>query len=96
MPAPDWYHRDGTDLLVAVHAQPGAKKSAIAGLHGDALKIRIAAPPVDGRANEAIIAFLADRFGVARSAVSLERGDSARRKLFRIRGTGIDPASLIA
>ena len=84
---PAWCRRlpDGT-LLLAVHAQPGAKRSELAGLHGDALKIRIAAPPLDDRANEALIAFLAGTLGVSKRNVALESGQKSREKRFRIMG----------
>ena len=67
-----------------MHIQPGAKQTEIAGLHGEALKIRLAAPPVDGKANAALFEFVADRLGMARSAVSLKSGHSARRKVLQV------------
>ncbi len=82
---PPWCRRspDGL-LLLAVHAQPGAKRTEIAGLHGEALKIRVAAPPLDDRANEALVAFLADRLGVAKRDVALLGGHKAREKRFAV------------
>ena len=71
-------------LVLALHVQPGAKRTEVAGIHGAALKIRLAAPPVDGKANAALLAFLADAFGVPRSSVTLVRGGSSRRKTVRI------------
>ena len=91
----DWYRKVEQGWLISVHAQPGAKRSEIVGLHGDALKIRIASPPVDGRANEALIAFLAKALGVPRAAVSLEHGAGSRRKTLRVALVGADPALLI-
>lgn len=76
---------DGDDLLLRVYAQPRASRDEIAGLHGDALKIRVAAPPVDGEANEALCRFLARACGVARSAVSVHSGETGRNKTVRIR-----------
>ena len=64
----------------------------MAGLHGEALKIRLAAPPVDGKANACLIAFLADRLGVARSAISLLSGEASRAK--RVRISGVDSLSV--
>jgi uncharacterized protein (TIGR00251 family) len=91
----------GDDLLLRVHAQPRASRSEIAGLHGDALKIRVAAPPVDGEANEALCKFLGKTFGVPRSAVAVESGDGSRHKTVRIHaprklpdGLGIPPKPL--
>ena len=66
--------------LLSIHAQPGAKKTAMVGLHGDRLKVRLAAPPVDGKANKVLIAWAAKTFGVSRSAVRLIRGQSSRQK----------------
>jgi len=74
---------DGRSTLT-VHAQPGAKQTVVAGAHGDALKIRLAAPPVDGKANAALIAFIAERLGRARSAVVLKSGQSTRRKVIEV------------
>lgn len=83
----DWYRvaADGT-ITLTLHIQPGAKKSECAGRHGDALKIRLAAPPVDGKANAALTEFLADRLGLPRSAVHLKSGQTSRRKVLAITG----------
>jgi len=88
---PAWYHWDGDVLVLQVHAQPRARHDEIVGPHGDALKIRITAPPVDGKANRHLLDFLARTFGVARSEVQLAGGAAGRRKRFRIRR----PAKLI-
>jgi uncharacterized protein (TIGR00251 family) len=79
-------------LTLTLHVQPGAKKTEVAGLHGDALKIRLAAPPVDGRANEALLAFVAAALGVPKTAASLKRGQSSRRKVVEV--AGADPAAV--
>lgn len=71
--------------MLVVHAQPGAKQSGFAGVHGDALKIRLAAPPLDGRANRELCRFLADACGVAPSAVEITSGEGARAKRVRVR-----------
>ncbi|HTO19924.1 MAG TPA: DUF167 domain-containing protein [Pseudomonas sp.] len=81
----DWYRWDGEDLLLAVHLQPKASKDGFAGLHGDRLKIRLTAPPVEGKANAHLMAFLAKAFGVPKSQVSLESGELNRQKRVRIR-----------
>lgn len=83
-----WLLADDTGVTLRLHIQPGAKKTEAVGLHGEALKIRLAAPPVDGKANACLIAFLADRLGVARAAVSLVSGESSRAK--RVRISGVD------
>lgn len=90
------WERTGTDLILRVHVQPGASRTDIAGLHGDALKIRLQAPPVDGKANEALCAFLAAEFGVRRQDVSLLSGDSNRRKRIIIRRAPEVPARIIS
>jgi uncharacterized protein (TIGR00251 family) len=91
----DWLNRaaDGS-LVLSLHIQPGAKKTEIAGLHGEALKIRLAAPPVDGKANAALIAFLAKTCGVPKSAVEVVSGETSRTK--RVRLTGVDVAKVEA
>jgi len=89
-----WYRKTEQGWLIAVHAQPGAKKSAVAGLHGGALKIRIAAPPVEGKANAALVAFVAGALGLPRGAVSVVRGDSSREKLLLVAEPAADPALL--
>jgi hypothetical protein len=90
-----WLSRaaDGS-VILTLHIQPGAKKTEITGLHGEALKIRLAAPPVDGKANAALIAFLAKACGVSKSAVELVSGDTCRAK--RVRVTGADAARVEA
>lgn len=87
---------DGEDLLLRVHAQPRASRDEIAGRHGDALKIRIAAPPVDGEANDALCRFLAKACGVPRGAVSVESGESGRAKTVRVKAPRKVPPELEA
>lgn len=69
-----------------VHVVPRARASEIAGRHGDAIRIRLAAPPVDGAANDELVRFLAERLGVPRSAVTIASGASARRKAVEVAG----------
>lgn len=71
---------------LVVHVVPRAADSAVAGRHGDALKIRIAAPPADGDANNELVRFLAERLNVPRSAIAITAGASARRKTVSIAG----------
>jgi hypothetical protein len=75
-------------VALRLHIQPGAKKTEVAGLHGEALKIRLAAPPVDGKANACLIAFLANQLGVAKASITLMSGDTSRVKRVRINGVG--------
>lgn len=70
--------------LLHVHVQPGASTTQAAGLHGDRLKVRLAAPPVDGKANKALVAWAADHFGIPKAAVELVRGQTSRQKTLRI------------
>ncbi len=72
------------DLLLVCHLQPKASKSEFCGLHGDALKVRIQAPPVEGKANSELIKFLAKQFGVSKSAVQIISGELNRHKRVRI------------
>jgi len=74
-----------------MHVHPGAKHSEVAGVYGDALKIRLAAPAVDGKANAALIALLADAFDVPERAVTLVRSATNRRKTVRIAMPGLRP-----
>lgn len=77
-------------VTLAVRAQPGAKKTAIAGVYGEGdsaqLRIAVNAPPIEGRANEALIAFLSKHFGIPKSAIELISGELGRSKVFRLRG----------
>jgi len=79
-----WCRRDGTDLVLKVHLQPRASRDELVGIAGNALRIRIAAPPVDGEANDRLISFLARAFGVPRASVSLEQGQRGRQKRVRV------------
>ena len=85
-----WLRQGERQTTLTLHIQPGAKKTEVAGVHGDALKIRLAAPPVDGKANAALIAFVADRLGLAKSAVSLKSGQTSRRKVLEVTGAPAD------
>jgi len=83
-------------VVLRVHVQPGAGRSAVVGRHGTALKVRVAAPPVGGRANEACAEVLAETFGVKSAQVELVGGGTSRAKPFRIAGvTGDDFARLL-
>jgi len=75
---------DGCTLSVRVH--PGARKNSVTGVHADALKIALTAPPVDGKANEALIAFIAEALHLPRARVSLVAGATSRAKTVRITG----------
>jgi len=79
-----WYRWTGEDLLIDVQVQPRASRDEIVGPHGDCLKVRITAPPVEGRANAHLACFLAAGFGVPKSQVALVSGAGTRRKRLRI------------
>lgn len=89
MTAP-WLKVDGAALVLALHVQPGARRTEFAGLHGEALKIRLAAPPVEGKANAALCAFLADFCGVPKAAVTLVGGETSRAKRVRVAGATLE------
>ena len=75
-----YYRWQGNDLYLSCHLQPKAKKDEFCGLHGDSLKIRITAPPVDGKANAHLIKFVARAFGIAKSKVNIVGGELSREK----------------
>lgn len=86
--AEHWRREDGGDLVLALHVQPGAKRTGVAGTHGEGtglrLKLRLAAPPIDGKANAELLRFLAASFGVPQRNVALLRGEASRQKTVRI------------
>ncbi len=82
----DWLRESGGAMTLTVHVQPGAKRSEVAGPYGDALKIRLVAPAIDGRANAALLEFVAQRLGLARSSVELKSGHTSRRKVLAVVG----------
>jgi uncharacterized protein len=77
-------------VTLAVRAQPGAKKTTIIGVYGEGssaqLKIAVKAPPIEGRANSALLEFLAERFGIPKNSVELMTGELSRSKVFLLRG----------
>ena len=83
----NWLQRasDGTVTLI-LQAQPGAKRTEFVGLHGEALKIRLAAPPVDGKANRVLTTFLARYLGVPKAAITILSGESSRYKILWLQG----------
>ena len=91
-----WHRRDQSGaLLLSIHVQPGARRTEIAGLHGEALKVRVQARAVQGEANAALVAFLAGQFGVPRRQVRIVRGDTSRDKLIEIAGSDVAPETLV-
>ena len=90
-----WYQLSRDGASIHIHAQPGAKRTEVAGLHGDCIKLRLASPPMDGKANECLIEFLARRLGVKRSQLSITRGMSSRRKTVHVAAVGVEPKVLL-
>lgn len=82
----DWrrYDRERRCLILTLHVQPGARTSELVGPHGDAFKVKIAAPARDNRANAALIEFLSAALGVQKSLISIRGGASSRRKVVEI------------
>lgn len=91
-----WYRRSGETMTLTLHVQPGAKRSEISGLHGDALKIKLAAPPVEGRANEALLKYIARLFAVPLRQVELKQGAQSRHKIVAISGSAVEPETLLS
>ena len=87
---PAWYRHDAAHgtLVLAVHVQPNARTTAFAGLHGDAVRIRVAAPAVDDKANSALLDFLRRELELPAGTLAIRRGAHGRRKLIEIAGAG--------
>jgi uncharacterized protein len=83
---------DDGSIVLSVHAQPGAGRSAIVGRHGNAVKVKVAAPPEQGRANEALVAMLGQHLGLKGGEIEVVAGASSRTKKIRI--TGIEEQEL--
>jgi hypothetical protein len=83
---PAWARRDGAGWLLDLHVQPGAKRTEAVGEHGGRLKLKIAAPPVDNKANAHLLAWLAAQLGVPKSSVRLVRGETSRQKTVAVSG----------
>ncbi len=95
---PPWVRYDPSidALILELHIQPGASKTSVAGVHGDRLRLRLAAPPVDGEANRALVRFLADRLSVPQRDVDILHGAGGRRKTVQVRGAGPGAAARLA
>ncbi len=86
MTAPSWLSERGEAVQLVVLVQPRASRSRVLGEHDGRLKIALAAPPVDGEANQALLDFLRESLGVRRSDVELLEGHASRRKRLLVRG----------
>jgi len=81
-----WVREAPGGVILEILVQPRASRTRVIGEHDGRLKIQLAAPPVDGEANAALVAFLAHALGARRSDVTIERGDTGRRKTVRVAG----------
>lgn len=85
-----WLRQQRNGVTVDLHVQPRASKNEIVGVQGEALKVRLTSPPVEGEANRLCVEFIAKRLGIAKSAVELVAGDKSRHKRLLIRGVEAD------
>ena len=92
----NWYQIGRDGVAIHLQVQPGARRTEVVGLHGDCLKLRLAAPAVDGKANACLIEFLAHRLGVRKSQVSIARGAASRRKTVFVAQADLEPTALLA
>ena len=81
---------DDGSVVLRLHVQPGAGRTAVGGRHGDALKVRVAAPPERGRANDAVVGLVADTLGVPAAQVEVVSGPASRAKRVRVSGIEAD------
>lgn len=86
---------DSTSVSLSVHVQPNASRTRIAGLHGEALKLCITSPPVDGKANGAVIQFFAKLFKIPKAAVTLASGEASRDKRIILAGVSLARAEAV-
>lgn len=91
----DWYRWDGPDLVLRLRIQPRAARDEIAGPHGDRLRVRIQAPPVDGKANDHLLRYLALLCQVPRAQVALLAGETGRDKTVRIAAPRAVPSGVL-
>jgi len=87
-----WISQSAEGVIINVHAVPRAARDAVQGLHGDALKIRLHAPPVDGKANEALVDFLSETLNIPKRDIKLKSGLNQRRKIIAINGLSLPEA----
>ena len=80
-PLPAWLRPTAAGVSLLLHVQPGAKRTEVVGAHGDALKLRLAAPPVDGRANACLLDYLAATLGIPSRSLRLLSGETSRARL---------------
>ena len=93
-PRESWYQKTDDIITLTIYVQPGAKHNEIIGMHGDALKIKLATPPIDGRANKALVRYIARLFEVPLSQITLKRGAKSRHKIIEVSASQIVPEIL--
>jgi len=93
-PLPAWLRPTAAGVSLLLHVQPGAKRTEVVGAHGDALKLRLAAPPVDGRANACLLDYLAATLGIPSRSLRLLSGETSRRK--RVEANGVTAAEALS
>ncbi|MFP5392590.1 MAG: DUF167 domain-containing protein [Gammaproteobacteria bacterium] len=93
---PAWCSAQPGALRLAVQVTPNAKKTEVIGVQDDALKLKLQAQPIEGKANEALIKYLAKTLGVPRGAVTITHGATSRRKLVEVASSSLDPESVSA
>ncbi len=92
---PPWLREESGGIVLEVLGQPRASRTRVAAEHGGRLKIQLAAPPVDGEANAALVEFLAEALGVRKADVAVIRGQSGRRKTVRVTGASSGAAAAL-
>ena len=90
----EWFKKEAGLITLRIYVQPGAKHTEISGLFGQELKIRLLSPPIDGRANEALLKFIAKLFKVPIRQVVLKQGDKSRHKVVMVIDSNIAPETI--
>ncbi len=86
----EWIQQTADGVVLSVRAVPRASKNAIQGVHDGALKIRLTTPPVDGKANQALIKYLSKALKISKSQIELMQGETSRHKILKITGITMD------
>ncbi len=90
-----WYHHKKDVITLMLYIQPGAKRTEVVGTHDDSLKIRLGAPPIEGRANDTLLHFIAEKFSVPVRNVRLKQGARSRHKVVLVTDSAIEPTDLL-
>ena len=90
-----WYHIKNEIITLKIVVQPGSKQNEVIGLHNDALKIKLSTPAIEGRANAALLKFIAQLFDVSKTNITLKRGDKSRYKTIEIRNSLVQPEDVL-